>query len=229
MEDAINPDDKLPPSASTPIVGMEPVKRKRGRPPKAPDPRTDDEVRAVIRQFHLDVVRGKRPAGDHAQQTSARYLADELAGRVPEPITAPAPDAAAVRKALAEEMRAQVLRERPAVTIAAGSDVVDVEAPGPKVDPIDGGVVTSVTDMARIRQFDLQHELRGIPKHDSGRIELEAGYYAVKDIQTGSNRVVYRCYNSEHQDCGVRSSPERVRQWFYENTAAGQQLKKSDE
>ena len=115
-----------------------------------------------------------------------------------------------------EDMRAavgEVMGLPRAQPIAAGEDIV-----------VDGeSEVISVTDTDEIRRFDMERELRSAstPKDDS-RIDFECGFYALKDIQTGSGKVCWRLFNADHQECGIKSTPELAEKWFYENTIPGQ-------
>jgi hypothetical protein len=214
-EDSTRPDDTNPPSVGEPIPGMNPPKRKRGRPPT---PSTDDEIRAALKRFHVDVVTGKRPSRPFEQQQSARWLSDQLEGRPTVPAPKPVEhDEADMRKALVEELHAIERRERPATDI-----VQEDYGLGSRTDA-DGGVVTSVGDLAEIRKFDLEHGLttkvngsaNGSDNPDV--VELGRGFTARRRVD-GKWRVYGPNARLEGDWICLKPTLEAARKWFAERS-----------
>jgi hypothetical protein len=89
-------------------------------------------------------------------------------------------------------------------------------------DAIDTDGIESITDEKQIFEFDRTRA--PTKKENDSRIDFECGFYALRDIQSGSNKIIWRLFNSEHEDCGIKSTPELARRWFYESTTVGQAL-----
>ncbi len=209
---------------------LEVAPKKRGKVPGSGRKRRDSDakMKEVITAFHLDVVAGRAmqvsgPTGKKIsrlpsiseRQKSAEFLMEQIQSRPTPTVVTPdaTPDLEDMRAAVGELMGLQ----RHAQPIVAGDDSLE-----PQVDK-DGGIVKSITDPAAIAAFDRARS--AAPKHDS-RVDFECGFYALRDIQAGSGKVVYRLFNGDHQECGIKSTPALAEKWFYENTVPGQQAAK---
>ena len=61
------------------------------------------------------------------------------------------------------------------------------------VDPIDGNTVQSISDLDLIRRHDLGELPPPATTKNDSRIDFEAGFYALRDIQTGSEKLYGAC------------------------------------
>jgi hypothetical protein len=210
-------------SQGEPIVEF---KNKGGRPvgyPKAPNSGRilgEIPIKSVLRDliaFHRGVVEGKLtpklgptgkvlPGGTaptlEQKQTSAAALARLLtmaADMKAEAKANPTPaDPEEVRRVLADML------PRPAV----------------EAEPIDSTVV-SISDPDAIADFDA-----ALTPDSSDVIQLGEGFTAHRDIQAGTGKTVYRCFNERGEFCANKATPEAAKDWFTNNTPVGQALSK---
>lgn len=131
-------------------------------------------------------------------------------------------DADAMRRAVYEDL----LNSMPPDSVTVTESLVDK----------DGGVVESLDPFAtdiglnsNIANVDLEKKITAKEPADRSpkigdRFELGAGFFCVFDKQAGSEKEIFRCYNSEGQECAIKITLELCRKWFRENTTIGREL-----
>jgi hypothetical protein len=161
---------------------------------------------------------GKPTGGKYptvAEQLKAADILAKLSFVLPEKTEAPPP--VEVEPPDPEELRTAVLGDL--------LSKVPVEPPKLVVDPsTPGSTVVSITDPDAIADFDAALA-NPMPKDSADTVHLGEGYIAYRDIQAGTGKVIWRCFNERNEHCANKSSPEACRDWFANSTAAGLALK----
>jgi hypothetical protein len=83
-------------------------------------------------------------------------------------------------------------------------------------DDNDYGPVSATAD-------EIKLDVKADPDPDPDRIEFGFGFFALRVIQSGSLKTVWRCHDDRGEECATRASPERAWAWFLESTTVGQQ------
>jgi hypothetical protein len=88
----------------------------------------------------------------------------------------------------------------------------DVLAHVPPQPQPDSNEVISISDPQAIAEFDAA--MTGTFKRDPDRVELGRGFFALRDIQAGTGKIVWRCFNHRGEFSANKATPELAQKWF---------------